>query len=95
MKFTYKVNEKEFDVDSNASPSEILERAQVEGIELTDEQLEQVSAGFWGGSKTMPSHITMSFPCDNCAGVTVEAKEEDVALGYVDCPTCHTRYMLR
>ena len=40
----------------NLSPEELLELAKAEGIDLTDEQLEQISGGamLWNHSKTCP-----------------------------------------
>ena len=93
MKYAVTVHDKKVDIDSNASPDEILARAKEEGIELTDEQLEQVSGGAWFSDTTvMPSQL--SIICDNCGGTEIELTDEVMAQGYADCPKCGTRYML-
>lgn len=38
-------------IDSCNSPEEVIELAKTEGYELTDEELEAVSGGGWGGEK--------------------------------------------
>lgn len=88
------IHEKRIDIDPNASPEEIQALANEEGIELTAEQLEQVSGGWDPDAKTKPSYITQWIVCDTCNGAEIEITEEDANRGYVDCPTCHTRYVL-
>ena len=88
------VRTKKIDINPNASPDEILAQAKEEGIELTDEQMEQVTGGWDPDAKTQPSYITSWIECEKCGGAEVEITDEDNARGYVDCPKCHTRYML-
>ena len=88
------IHEKKIDIDPNASPEEIQALANEEGIELTAEQLEQISGGWDPDAKTKPSYITQWIVCDTCNGAEIEITEEDKDRGYVDCPTCHTRYVL-
>lgn len=88
------IHEKKIDIDPKASPEEILAQAKEEGIELTPEQIEQVSGGWDPDAKTQPSVITQWIICDTCNGAEIEITEEDTDRGYVDCPTCHTRYVL-
>ena len=66
------------------TPNEILELAKNEGIELDEEQLEQISGGDWGVDSR---YIT----CDEChSNVTVT--EQDFAKHYVVCPKCNSVY---
>ena len=88
------IHEKTIDIDPSAGPEEIQALANEEGIELTAEQLEQVSGGWDPDAKTKPSYITQWIVCDTCNGAEIEITEEDANRGYVDCPTCHTRYVL-
>ena len=88
------IHEKKFDIDPDATPEEILARAKEEGVELTDEQLEQVAGGRWG-SYSVPSEITQWITCDKCNGREIQVMPEHLDQGFVDCPGCGTRYMLQ
>ena len=77
-------NEQKDKVKACKTPNEILELAKNEGIELDEEQLEQISGGDWGVDSR---YIT----CDEChSNVTVT--EQDCAKHYVVCPKCNSVY---
>ena len=93
MKDMAAVHKDKIGIDSDASLDEILARAKEEGIELSDEQLDQISGGSWDAT-TMPSEIQQWITCDKCNGREIELTSEDLVRGYVDCPGCGTRYAL-
>ncbi|MBQ9006064.1 MAG: hypothetical protein IJ092_06790 [Atopobiaceae bacterium] len=68
------------------TPDEILEFAKNEGIELAEEQLEQISGGDWTSGNPV-------IYCDECHK-TVEVTEEDKARHRIVCPYCGTFYAL-
>ena len=79
------IYKKNFDIGQDASPSEIMALAKEEGIELSDEQLEQISGGnFW--SLEGPSFVM----CDWC-DYEIYLTDKDLEREYAICPKCGDR----
>lgn len=87
------IHQKKYDIDPDATPDEILSRAKEEGIELSDEQLEEIAGGYWG-SKSFPSEITQWITCNTCNGREILVTPEDLQQGFTICPGCGTKYVL-
>ena len=66
-------------VESASSPEEIVHLASQQGVKLTDEELEDVSAGGWNHSDR---HVYCS------CGTKIKLTSAQFKRGWVTCPEC-------